>query len=442
MKKVLLFDREYPINFMKSDKFETICVSLNLERKKRWEKEGVTVVACFEEEYSTLEESIIPDNYLIHSFDSDRFLTRFPYNKRREILGKEITFWRNILDKYKPDIIVNEIITMEFIEVLYIEALKRNIPYKTWLLHPLPNRFVWSELPYNSLISQEKIDTIVYDETDLEYSDNYIMGIREKHFKPYYINFKQPSAFKLFLKSFRFYLSQLRWYLINIIKKKVGKFVYEDYYRIAIQELKRGISLLFYNYDTFVLEEGIDYVYYPVHFEPEAAVDYMGDCYGDQDMLIQRIAHSLGANQKLIVKEHPQQRGFLLTRKYRQLKKKYCNIIYLDGKISSYDVIKKMSCMVTLNGTAGFEALICGKPVIYFGDVYYKHCPGNTSCDSFRNLKLLLRNKSYNIPNVEEIKIFIAKLHSITIDAFPEMVDGRFEDSDLKKITVFVEQSL
>ena len=142
-KKVLVLDRNYVFKYMNSDLFDVIIVCLQSRSKKKHQREGLTVVGCFEEEYDNLPIANIPDNYLIHSFDSDRFLAKYDWNKRQEILGKEISFWSNILDSYKPDCIVNEVVTIEWMEVMAIEANIRHIPYYRIALLPFDKEDVW-----------------------------------------------------------------------------------------------------------------------------------------------------------------------------------------------------------------------------------------------------------------------------------------------------------
>ena len=131
MKKILILDRYYTTKLAKSDKYEFIIACLTKKNKEQFQKEGYNVVGCFEEDYSELPIADYPNNYLLFSFDSDRFLRRYSFEKRREILGKEISFWSQILDGHKPDLIINEVCTIEWMEVLYIEAKKRNIIYHT-----------------------------------------------------------------------------------------------------------------------------------------------------------------------------------------------------------------------------------------------------------------------------------------------------------------------
>lgn len=96
--------------------------------------------------------------------------------------------------------------------------------------------------------------------------------------------------------------------------------------------------------------------------------------------------------------------------------------------------------MVTLNGTAGFEALICSKPVILFGNAYYKECKSSTFCDSFWKLKEMLREHSYNIPNEDDLIEFIAKMLTGMTDTFPYLMGDSYNQNDVDNITKQIEE--
>lgn len=423
---------------MKSDKFDVICLALSIEGKRYWQKRNINVISCFEEEYYKIEAVTVPNNYLLTSWDSDRFLNgRYDIEDRKKILGKEIAFISNVLDEYKPSLILNEFVTIEFMEVLFIEAKKRNIPYKTWMVFPGVHQDLWISYPFNSLAPQEILNAAPLPK-HYEDARRFVDRIKNKNDKPFYIKVKWLPNWKNIIITFKNLLNSI---FNNYLKNLHGYFNYENYIDINKERLKASICLLYNRYDSLKsLSADYEYIFYPLHMEPETAISYIGECYGNQLMLIDRISHCLGTNQKLIIKEHPQQRGVLLTKKYQALKKKYCNLIFIDAKISSYDIFKKMTCMVTLNGTAGFEALICGKPVILFGYAYYKDCKGVTFCESFWKLKEMLREHTYNMPKEKDIIEFIAKIHIGMKNIFPYIIDESYEQQDVDNMTELVEK--
>lgn len=437
MKKVLVLDRGYSVKFMKSNEFEVIIVSLENTIKENLEKQGLNVVACFEEEYNDLPISKYEDNYLIHSWDSDRFLKHLPMHKRREVLGKEITFWNKIFDKYKPSCIVNEIVTIEFMEVMFIEAQKRGIPYYRWGLFPIWPYDIWlKDQPFNNMMPSMFWDSIIPSNESKKRAIKIINEVRIKKQKPYYIKgLKDHNIIDIFT-SFR----QILIWCILLKKFKIERrFIYENNLYLFIENFKMSFNRLFNKYDTFQKENGIEYFYYPLHLEPEATIEYNGYYFNDQAMLIGRIAHSLNVNQKLIVKEHPQQLGALTLSKYKKLKKYYPNLIFLRGDVSSYDIFNEIKCIVTLNGTAGYEAWICQKPVIVFGDVFYRNFPGINSCDNFKQLYDIIRNEKFVTAKDEEIVEYIAKIFEKSTILYAENNDNFAEYDCFNELTKQVE---
>ena len=100
-KKVLVLDRGYAFKYMKSDLFDVLLVCLSKDNKMKHIKEGLNVIGCFDEVYEDLPISKIPNNYLKHSFDSDRFLSRFSWDKRQETSMEAKMVLRNFfLGKY------------------------------------------------------------------------------------------------------------------------------------------------------------------------------------------------------------------------------------------------------------------------------------------------------------------------------------------------------
>ena len=418
MKKILFLDRNYCYRFIKSDKYEGIFAAVTPKTKKMLLDLGLNVVGCFEEEYDSLPIADYPSNYLLYSYDSDRFLYGYSYNKRREILGKEISFWERILDEHKPDLIVNELCTMELTEVLYIEAKKRGIQYHT-SLGLFPRKVYWLETPFNSLISKERWDSIKLSEELLKKGQELYDNVRVKHEKPLYSVVKRRSLLRDFLSAFKYYVTQKT---LSICRRG---FIYEQYVGQSRAWLQRLFARLFGRYDSLecVNKSDTEIVFFPLHFEPEATISYFVEFYMRQEYVINQIAHDLGQKQILVVKEHPQQPGMLLTKRFQRLKNQCPNILYLSSNISSYDMFKSTDLVVTLVGTAGYEAMILGIPTIVLGDVFFRACPSVTYCASFRELKDVIRNKKYNMPKKEEIIPFLAKFAALQTEGSPSIID-------------------
>lgn len=435
MKRVLFIDRLYSYLNISTDKFEPIYVALNTNGKKLVNKYGNQVVACFEEEYDSIVPALVPDNYLIHSFAMDRFLkNRFTNEKRMEILGKEIAFWGNVLDQYKPDIIYNEVCTMEWVEVLYIESQKRKIPFVTFLAGSKLGKIYHLETPFNSALDSKRWDNADPSKENFEQASIFVNATRNKQQKPFYVQGLKDNKLQAFFQAVNYCIDAKYRRIVH------GKsFFYEDYYDYSRLNLTRTWLSLFRKLDGVKDIKGREYLFYPLHFEPEATISYFCEFNSDQASLIGNISRCLKTNQLLVVKEHPQQRGMLLTRKFQEVKKANANIIYLPGDISSIDVINDCKAIVTITGTAGYEGMMIGKPVFTLGNVFYNACTEVTHINNISELKQIIRQDRYKYPNIERVIEFVAKFMSLQVDGAPYIINGEIDKTGLLKLenTIF-----
>lgn len=424
---ILFFDRAYATRYIKSDIYNSIFVTLGQKEKQVFLEMGYNVVGCFEEEFDSLNEADYNNDYLLTSFDSDRFLYKYDFKKRRSILGKEITFWRNILKKYNPLFIVNEVITTEFIEVMYIEAKENNIKYYAFMRGILPETFYWLNSPFNSSLNPSILETEP-SEKSYDLAKKHIFNVVEMHLKPIYIPIKTNFIRKFIAYSLYYFRQEF------IAIRRKNSFNYENYSLQAKNEALSTFNSFFYKYDTITQsnDNSISYIFYPLHFEPEATLSYFSEFYSDQVSTIRSIAHCLGVNQILIVKEHPQQIGKLATKKYRKIREELQNVRFVKGNIDSSELIKLSQAVITLVGIAGFESLLIGKPVVILGDVFYDICTETIKCHDFKELKSILRNQSFKIPDKQKVLKFLAQFIEVQLEGTPILT----KDQCLEKINL------
>ena len=417
-KRVLLFARSFLAKYyadIESSIIEPIYVTLTHEEKLFLEGRGRKVSGCFEDEYDSLVVAEFPGNYLKTSLKSDRFLCRFSHEKRLEILGKEISFWRRIIEETKPDFLVNETVAVEIAEVMAIEAEKKGVPFYTYLLGFLPGTFYWKPDPFSGRLQNMK--SIIPTEDNINEAEKYISNVREKQQRPFYVSRikRDNNKIKTFLYSYKSYLLS-----INMNEKENSRqFKYEDYTIFSRIKYEIKKASLFNKYDELngINNNGI--IFFPMHLEPEATLNYFVEENFDQESIISLLAGCVKNNQILVVKEHPQQQGMLLTKRFQALRKRFSNLIYLPSYLSSFEILKKSEAVVTLTSTAAWEALIYEKPVFVIGRIFFDQCPGATRIDSIKHLKKELNKDSYIAPRLEDVKLFAAKMISQFHDGCP-----------------------
>jgi hypothetical protein len=136
----------------------------------------------------------------------------------------------------------------------------------------------------------------------------------------------------------------------------------------------------FYDAISVDFDASKKYVFYALHFEPEANIMARAK-FSNQLIIIKQLSQSLPRGWVLYVKEHPDQfklykQGwwyFLISiHKYRTKAfykelLKFENLRLLKYKVKSKDVIKSAEAVVTINGSIASEALAFNKPLMLFG---------------------------------------------------------------------------
>lgn len=173
------------------------------------------------------------------------------------------------------------------------------------------------------------------------------------------------------------------------------------------------------------LPSGGKMVYLPLHCDPGRTTQPEAGIFQNQLISIYIISNLLADDYQIIIKEHPRQfdnledfKFFRGNHFYEQVKKlKSVEMIRVDEDQS--EIINKSSVLVTANGTSGWEALKCGKPVILFGHPWYSKCYGAINInDLIRKpfiLKKLIKDKNSIINSAEKLEKYI-------LDNFPSYI--------------------
>lgn len=118
------------------------------------------------------------------------------------------------------------------------------------------------------------------------------------------------------------------------------------------------------------------FVYFPLHYQPELTTSLLGGEYVDQIIALERLRRLLPDDWTIVAKENPIQshhsRGVLFFERLRRIP----NLVYLDKRADTFDLIERCEFLATISGTAGIEALSFGKRVLIFGNAPYQSFPG------------------------------------------------------------------
>ena len=199
--------------------------------------------------------------------------------------------------------------------------------------------------------------------------------------------------------------------------------------------------LMNYNSEFKKFNEEDNYVYFPLHTDPELSTMVLGPYFTDQVALAHNIAKALPVGFKLYIKEHPGM-AYIRPKSYYKRLNEMANIVVIHQDFSSAKLLQNCKALVTVSGTAGLEALYLGKPVITFGKVFYNEISFVHKITDLTKLADLFQNIfSQDLHNEDELIDFISAIidTSTSLDLFKLWHETKPEDiNKSKEFTDFV----
>ncbi len=175
-----------------------------------------------------------------------------------------------------------------------------------------------------------------------------------------------------------------------------------NYIKDHIKRKLRNFRNLFLRYDKISREE--NYVFFPLHYEPEMTLLLLAPYNTDQINTIKQIAKSLPVGFILYVKDHPMMSMYRPYNYYKRLKE-IPNVKLINPSENSFDLIKNAKLLITITGTAGWEAAIMGIPVITLGDVFYNELSFVRKCKTPEQLPFLIKEMIDNKYSPDEVEL-------------------------------------
>lgn len=119
---------------------------------------------------------------------------------------------------------------------------------------------------------------------------------------------------------------------------------------------------------------GRPFVFFPLHFEPEATTLVHGSYFENQKEVVRNLARSVPAGWDLVVKEHFFMRGARELAFYRELRE-IPNVRLMPFSVPTNRLILDARVVAVIASTTGLEASFIGKPVVMFGDYPWDYSP-------------------------------------------------------------------
>lgn len=308
-----------------------------------------------------------------------------------------------LYDSEKPDAVVFPLIASMGPYLMYALARERGI--NTYLSYPalFQDRWVVSPRHDHFSLREEMGEAFFRDPSRqaMETARDFISSFRDTP-RPYYADFTperqqvtrarqfQFLAPHRFVRSVEALLHEARGYRGNGLKDDYSSVSPYNYLRDrAVRKIRnlRGVADL---YDAVPVGE--NFAYFPLQYEPEAALLVQAPHITDQRYLVQQAARSLPVGWKLYVKEHPQMVPFRPRSFYEDLKKN-TNMRLIDASTKNFGLIQNSRLMIVITGSTAFEATLLKKPVITLGNQFFNDFSFVKRCRAIEDLPQLVKEQ-------------------------------------------------
>ncbi|MBO5207817.1 MAG: hypothetical protein J6B68_00575 [Lachnospiraceae bacterium] len=173
----------------------------------------------------------------------------------------------------------------------------------------------------------------------------------------------------------------------------------------------------FYEKVSEMPRNGEKYIYFALHYQPEATSNPLGGrAYTDQIVPLQILCRSLPEDVHVYVKAHPAQLAFFCGISYYQNMLKIPQVRLIKMKCSTYDLIKNAYAVASLTGTACWESQFYNVPAILFGYSYKNASPLAYHVRTLEECKQALRDieDGKKKTTLKELKLYTKAAHNLS----------------------------
>ena len=187
---------------------------------------------------------------------------------------------------------------------------------------------------------------------------------------------------------------------------------------------------------ALITELPSNFVFFPSNYQPERSSLPDAGYFSEYYLIISMLDRALPAGWAIVFKEHPRTFREPIAADnprnidhFLKLKRASKRLVFVDETMSSKELIQKSMSVVVACGTAGWEAAVRGKPVICFGDTWYRKMKGVYPIDSAKSLSEALLSIS-NKPdtNFNDVRNYLISVEESCLDMrsyFRDMVLSR-----------------
>ena len=406
-------------------------------------------------DYSTYIQAKLSEQEDLSSIKQGKRLSQIPYRKRKEIYYRHLRYWYDFFSKNTVDYFISFYIphtSQSFIawNVAKYFGAKEIIGMKSFI----PGNFVFvndvnnscseiigeyekiktsnQELIFDNDVFKDEIQRVLTNSKPWYMDKNQVLNLLESsefsyELKENYMRgkLKSNNNLKFTFSYWKYFSLVLKFFITPFFRSKIyfSHIFLLDEFKSRVKNKFKLNALnqikLFINQITVDKIEDEDFIYFPLHMQPEATTMPLGGLYANQLLAIEMLSNTIPQHWKIYIKEHPAQivdfRGIDFYKKISELP----NVKIIASNISTFELIEKCIAVSTITGVAGWEGVVLGKNCLLFGNSLFDKCPGVLKINTFDDCKKSIQivESGLHKPKLENVKWYLKALENVSVDA-------------------------
>ena len=391
-------------------------------------------------------EFIVADRHIGHFYNTGGVIPRVKlmgiannHENLQKLMCYHFKFILNRLQEFKPDFVFQTVTAAMFELMIYKICEYLEIKCVTLVHTRIQDRWAIANNPYEKFPHiiddyKKQLKDSDYLNKYIQISNNYVSSFLD-HSQPiapeYSLAHNKETAIinKISFFKFIFYTVRLsKRNSVRLLKKRFTKSyrhflkspnLFDRWYLELKSLLNAKFQLSNKYWEKFDTDK--EYIYFPLHLNPEASTMVLTPYFVDQLMIIEALSKSIPGSMNIVVKEHPTMIGKRPKNYYNKIKS-YPNVCLLSPTEDNFELIKKSIFTAVITGTAGWEAILMGKSVLTFGDAIYSPIGLSTKCTDYSLLPGIIRDLIYNNKLIDKNKrkhrlvSFVSSVYNNSID--------------------------
>ncbi len=316
------------------------------------------------------------------------------YEKRKLLYDRHLRYWNHVLTERRPDLALFDIVPHQVYDYIVWELCRvRRVPTIVLFQTNISDCTVYFEglRDFNPDVREAYARLLkVYEGRHLAAHD---FEQRTWSFLKAHVNATEDSV-PFYTQD---YYDAQKALVARLVRKGFRQLIrspWEFLVRLhrKAQALRRDRQLaMFYDRNSTMPDFHQEFIYVPLHFQPECSTSPLGGAFVDQLLMVRMLAWCAPKDLVIYVKEHPAQDHHARSIEYYQALLDIPKVRLISRRCDGFALIRECRAVATVTGTAGMEALFRGKPVLLFGSIYFEHCRGVHKVKSLEDCAVAMR---------------------------------------------------